>query len=141
MKQGFGAAILARFVRARQKWGSSNLAGRSCTSQAVDAGSRALYNQPAWFPAFVSTIPRPATELSRMSRQHSVPYFVHKDEVQRLQPIGAHSDEDWLQRFIFTHYSAIPFNEIEPAFGPLIPVCRELPTKAGPVDMLERIFC
>ena len=53
-----------------------------------------------------------------------------------MQPATAVFDEGWLQNFIFTHHQTIPIDEIEPAFGPLIPVCRELPTKAGPVDLL-----
>jgi len=45
-------------------------------------------------------------------------------------------NETWLQEFIFAHDEALPIVEIEPAFGPLIPVCRELRTQAGPIDVL-----
>ena len=41
-----------------------------------------------------------------------------------------------MQKFIFEHHQALPIGEIEPAFGPLIPVCRELPTEVGPIDLL-----
>lgn len=43
-------------------------------------------------------------------------------------------NEAWLQRLLFTHPEILPIDEIEPIFKPLIPICRELPTKAGPVD-------
>src|SRR5437879_10898828 len=42
----------------------------------------------------------------------------------------------WLQEFVFTHGDALPISEIEPAFSPLIPLCRELRTKVGPIDVL-----
>ena len=54
----------------------------------------------------------------------------------QLQQINATFDESWLQDFIFKHHQTLPLDEIEPAFKPLIPVCRELPTPAGPIDLL-----
>lgn len=39
-------------------------------------------------------------------------------------------------RVLFTHSEALPIAEVEPAFGPMIPVCRELGTQAGPIDIL-----
>lgn len=71
-----------------------------------------------------------------MSRQHSTPYLVTSGVAYRLQQVNASFDESWLQDFIFKHHQTLPLDEIEPAFGPLIPVCRELPTPAGPVDLL-----
>ena len=71
-----------------------------------------------------------------MNRQHKAPYLVTEKQFNKLLPaIGAFS-EGWLQNFIFTHHRTLPIDEVEPAFGPLIPVCRELRTKAGPVDLL-----
>ena len=69
-------------------------------------------------------------------RQQGNPYIVRAGEVQQLQPAQNAFDEAWLQGFLLAHPEAIPVGEIEPAFAPLIPVCRELPTAAGPVDML-----
>ncbi|MGQ9684192.1 MAG: hypothetical protein ACUVX9_16805 [Anaerolineae bacterium] len=71
-----------------------------------------------------------------MSRQHGNPYIVRAGEVQQLQPAQNAFDEAWLQGFLLAHPEAIPVGEIEPAFAPLIPVCRELPTAAGPIDLL-----
>jgi len=71
-----------------------------------------------------------------MSRQHSIP-FVIKDSVTRaLESAQLPFDEAWLQNFIFENYQALPIEEIEPAFGPLIPICRELQTKVGRADNL-----
>ena len=40
-------------------------------------------------------------------------------------------DEAWLQRLIMSHPSLLPIDEIEPAFGGLVPVCMELPVPSG----------
>jgi hypothetical protein len=46
-------------------------------------------------------------------------------------------DEAWLRDLIFTHPEAIPVHELDPAYGPLIPICKELDTRsAGFVDAL-----
>lgn len=72
-----------------------------------------------------------------MTRQYSNPYITSGGtNVIQLQPAKHPFSEDWLQEFVFAHYHSIPINEIEPAFSSLIPVCRELPTKAGPIDLL-----
>lgn len=71
-----------------------------------------------------------------MSRQYSNPYLVKPDQTQRLESTFSTFNENWLQKFIFEHPSAIPINEIESAFAELIPVCRELPTSAGPIDLV-----
>jgi len=52
-----------------------------------------------------------------------------------LEPATASFDENWLQEFVYENPVAIPIEEIEPAFGPLLPLCRELPTDAGRVDL------
>lgn len=71
-----------------------------------------------------------------MKRQHVRPYLVIHEAMHRLEYIDSAFDESWLQDFIFTHPEVVPVAEIEPVFGGLIPVCRELWTAAGPVDAL-----
>ena len=71
-----------------------------------------------------------------MSCQHNKPYIVINDVAHPLQPVEDVFKETWLQDFIFKHSESLPIAEIEPVFGPLIPVCRELRTKAGPIDNL-----
>ncbi len=43
-------------------------------------------------------------------------------------------DEAWLQNLLFNHPKILPINEVESVFNPLIPICYELPTNAGPID-------
>lgn len=43
-------------------------------------------------------------------------------------------DEAWLRDTILAHPQILPIAEIDETFGPLIPLCRELRTPAGPVD-------
>ncbi len=45
-------------------------------------------------------------------------------------------DEDWLQNLLYKHPQALPIYEINPTFAGLIPICRELSTPAGPLDVL-----
>lgn len=45
-------------------------------------------------------------------------------------------DEAWLRDLIFAHPQAMPVNELDPAYGPLISICKELYTKAGYIDAL-----
>lgn len=58
------------------------------------------------------------------------------EQVHPLEVVTNAFKEDWLQDFVFKHPQALPVREVEPAFTPLIPVCRELPTRVGPVDLL-----
>ena len=44
--------------------------------------------------------------------------------------------EAFVQKLIFDHPDLIPMLDIEPAFTPLISVCMELETPAGPIDNL-----
>jgi hypothetical protein len=81
-----------------------------------------------------------------MPRQYSRPFIVSRGTAasatyalssKRVSSGGADGlDEAWLQRFIFEHAEILPVDEIEPVFAPLVPLCRELPTSAGPLDML-----
>ncbi len=55
-------------------------------------------------------------------------------------PLGGQSDdsfsEDWLQQQLFTHPDLLPVEDIDPVFGPLAPLCRELATPVGYLDNL-----
>ena len=44
--------------------------------------------------------------------------------------------EDWLQRLIYHNPALLAVEEIEPDYGPLIPLGREVSTAAGPIDAL-----
>lgn len=71
--------------------------------------------------------------------------FVDIDNrVQALSPVrlGQSADEDgkrrdaFIQNLVHDHPNLVPMAEIEPAFSPLIAVCKELPTPAGYLDNL-----
>ncbi len=62
----------------------------------------------------------PATKLQRIS-------FVQGSE-------GQNYDELWLQDLIMKHPGLLPVAQMEPVFEDMVPVCRELPLKAGYVD-------
>lgn len=43
-------------------------------------------------------------------------------------------NEAWLRDFLLAHPEVLPAAAIDPAFADPVPICRELPTPAGPVD-------
>ena len=45
-------------------------------------------------------------------------------------------DEDWLQTLLFSNSAVLPIDQIDHAYERLTPVCRELSTPAGPLDIL-----
>ena len=76
------------------------------------------------------------------SRQHGYPLIVQNDSPLRLNRVNIEGkgenrfNEDWLQDLLFEHPNLLPVNEIEPAFSPLVPICRELPIGGGFLDIL-----
>jgi hypothetical protein len=44
--------------------------------------------------------------------------------------------EKWLSDLLFANPGAIPIQDLDPSFGPLVPLCRELRTEAGPIDIV-----
>jgi hypothetical protein len=49
---------------------------------------------------------------------------------------GENYNEAWLQRLLFEYPGALPFSDIDQAYSGAIPVCIELNTPAGPLDVL-----
>jgi hypothetical protein len=43
-------------------------------------------------------------------------------------------EQSWLRNTLFDHPEILPTDDIDPAFGPLIPICKELRTEAGPIE-------
>jgi hypothetical protein len=76
--------------------------------------------------------------------QHGSPFFVkegsHPVQLKnaRLGELGREDGrrEEFLQNLVHDHPEIVPMDEIEPAFTPLVSICKELPTKAGYVDNL-----
>src|SRR5262245_45088226 len=48
---------------------------------------------------------------------------------------GQARDEAWLRDIVFTQPDFLPLHDIDPAFGPLAPLCTEMRTEAGPIDV------
>ncbi|HVQ74336.1 MAG TPA: hypothetical protein VMT79_02245 [Candidatus Binatia bacterium] len=73
-------------------------------------------------------------------RQHGFPSLVESTssvrELERVAFLDPAVKERWIQNAIFANPALLPTGEIEPAYAPLRPVARELPTQAGPVDLL-----
>ncbi|MBP7914149.1 MAG: hypothetical protein KAZ63_02290 [Vitreoscilla sp.] len=44
-------------------------------------------------------------------------------------------DEAWLRDTLLVNPEILPVRDIDPSFGPLVPLCRELRTEAGPLDV------
>ena len=60
----------------------------------------------------------------------------------RLEPVpfeggrpGSY-DEAWLRDLIFAHPRSLPIEEVEPVLAEVRAICTELPTPAGPADLL-----
>lgn len=71
--------------------------------------------------------------------QFAAPLIVHDGRTTPLQRVAfgdRQYNEDWLQRLLFEHPRLLPIGEIEPWFDDAMPVVRELPTRAGPLDLL-----
>lgn len=72
--------------------------------------------------------------------QHGQPGYILKRADLTGKAEGAYN-EAWLQRLLHDHPEVLPIEQIEPDFGHLIPVCRELPLvfgagKSGTLDNL-----
>lgn len=74
-----------------------------------------------------------------MSKRISCPVVLHGGMVRRLErvPLGSREfNEDWLQDLIFRQPDLLPCSELDPAFGRMRSLARELPTERGPVDVV-----
>src|SRR5258707_9041442 len=45
-------------------------------------------------------------------------------------------NEAWLRDMLFENPEIIPIDDVDPTFGPLVPLCKELRTDAGQIDAL-----
>lgn len=88
--------------------------------------------------------------MAGIRRRDGQPQWVG-DIDQNVQPLmrtdlggrtGAKFDEAWLQQLLYRCPSVFPTEQIEPGFGDLIPVCRELivPLGAGRSGALDNLY-
>ncbi len=68
-----------------------------------------------------------------LPRDDARPVFLRRQRMT-AQPGGSTYDEAWLQDLLFRCPEILPIGELDEAFGPAIPLCRELETPAGPID-------
>ena len=79
-----------------------------------------------------------------MTSAFAAPFIVRTDKtsikLRRIPLSGPDSkevyDEDWLQNLLYQHPQALPVDEVDDAFAGLIPVCREMTTPVGDVDVV-----
>ena len=71
------------------------------------------------------------------------PILISQDDTEMPLPrvslaAGGESsyDEAWLQDLVFRHPNCLPIQELDAAYQPLVPLCREMRTPAGPVDVV-----
>ncbi|MBR9976610.1 MAG: hypothetical protein KFH87_00860 [Bacteroidetes bacterium] len=76
-------------------------------------------------------------------KQHTTPAIIIGNQATTLERVPLVSgsdtgtyDEDWIQRICFENPTLLPVEELEPTFAGMIPICRELPTKSGSVDLM-----
>jgi len=72
-------------------------------------------------------------------KQHVTPVVVDGDKSIRLEKINLKEgsyDEQWIQRICFENPSILPVDEIEPSFGGIVSICKELVTDSGPCDLV-----
>ena len=77
-----------------------------------------------------------------MRSQYGQPMIIRDDSVESFRRVtlsadsSGRYDEAFVQRLVFDHPETLPIGEIDDAYTPLIPVCTELNTPAGPLDAL-----
>ncbi len=107
------------------------------------------------YPFFLSVELKEVNHMSSdhktMNKQHTTPLILNgkpeNQDVRFLEKVSLTSlprqkdkeklyDEDWIQNLIHNNPRILPVEELESAFFPLYPVCRELKTPAGYLDNL-----
>jgi len=75
-----------------------------------------------------------------MARQRGTPVLISegsaRSTLDRLRLGDGLHDESWLQELIHDHPAILPMSDIEPGFGDLIAVAREIPCGHGYIDNL-----
>ncbi|MFW6327299.1 MAG: hypothetical protein ACOC2F_03220 [Bacteroidota bacterium] len=72
-------------------------------------------------------------------KQHASPVIIHNNEAFTLQKASYNTDkynEAWIQEICFANPQILPFEELEPTFEGMVPVCKELSTNSGYADLV-----
>lgn len=70
---------------------------------------------------------------------YSIPFIINEDQETELLdrlPFGEGFTEQWLQIRLFENPNSLPFSEIDPAYQQVCPLCMEMNTSAGPIDII-----
>lgn len=74
-------------------------------------------------------------DLYMSTSAYGQPFIILNKQEIAPQKMEAASESE-IQDFIFNHPQCLPITEINDAYTPLLPVCMELSTTAGPLDIL-----
>lgn len=72
-------------------------------------------------------------------KQYVTPLLIQGEKSVRLERVPLSQgiyDEYWIQSICYNNPSLMPIDEIEPSFGGIVPICRELATESGFCDLI-----
>jgi len=72
-------------------------------------------------------------------KQYTSPVIINNNEILTLEKVLLESklyNEKWIQNICFETPNLLPVEELEPTFGGMIPICKELSTPSGYVDLI-----
>ena len=72
-------------------------------------------------------------------KQHTSPIIINNNKISTLEkiPLGSKLyNESWIQNICFESPNLLPVEELEPTFGGMIPICKELSTASGSADLI-----
>ncbi|CAH0523992.1 hypothetical protein CTH30272_00144 [Allocatenococcus thiocycli] len=70
---------------------------------------------------------------------YSTPFIFNEEgQTEHLERVSFESGftESWLQQRLFENPQSLPFGEIDPAYQTICPLCMEMNTGAGPIDIV-----
>lgn len=75
------------------------------------------------------------TRKNKMKRAaHGNPVFISNENLEILESVNPFLEGE-IQDLIFKHPECLPISDIDESYNPVIPVCKELRTNAGPFDI------
>ena len=72
-------------------------------------------------------------------KQFTSPVIITNKTILTLEKVSLNSksyNENWIQDICFRSPNLLPIEELEPTFGGMIPICRELSTESGSIDLV-----
>jgi len=72
-------------------------------------------------------------------KQHTSPVIIDNNGISTLEKVPLNSkfyNENWIQDICFQSPNLLPVEELEPTFGGMVPICRELSTESGYIDLI-----